>query len=127
MAMFFRLLTAATLAIHLLVGCCAHHAHAASAASPRHETNVDACCGHHEQSGDSHSERHGCENEKCSFLRSSDDSPAKFVFQVHRPSVALWHDASVPRLPGIQAAGIFPADDLFPPLRLHLAHQVLLI
>jgi hypothetical protein len=129
MATLCRIFVAATLLVHLMVGCCSHHAHdceSAALSSPvhSHATHDDQC----PENGSDHS-HHGaddCEGVKCSFVRSNQIASDSFG----RPSQAFL--VAVPCDPaavvGIVSERHFVAAD-WPalPVRLHLANQVLLI
>ncbi len=126
MAALCRILTAATLVVHMMVGCCAHHAHACKGdLSPAHG---DAA--HDGQSpGDSHPSHHGandCQGAKCSMVCSGQPDGDSLVqpFQAFR--AVLLDDRPSPAGSGRQrydqASG-----RLLLPVRPHLANRVLLI
>lgn len=134
---FLSHLTAALLAMHTVLGCCTHHEHACghecdSAASV--ESPDDAHTGHGDDACDtadseSH-ENHGphdCQGSTCVFVRPAEDGAFSAAFQFDLPSFAcVAYESSSAHAP----AGSWPhftADALLPPLRLHLAHQVLLL
>jgi hypothetical protein len=135
MGEFYRILTAAMLAIHLMVGCCWHHAHAGDnkdCSSPaRNDASHDGdqC----PESGDGHS-HHGpqnCQGERCSFL-----APAVSPNQAVGGSLTLSFQTVFMALPDDQLplVGFGPEQQLslasgrlLLAVRLHLANQVLLI
>jgi hypothetical protein len=129
-SMTYRLLihlTAALLALHTMLGCCWHHAHACGAACPAAaDTHDDSDCnasgpaathGHHGP--------HPCQGAACVFMRSAD----RVAFEpagggAHPLPSCLASDG------GLTAGAAcvespFAVDALLPPLRLHLAHCVL--
>jgi len=132
MAGLCRLLTAATLVVHLTVGCCWHHAHACEGRG--HLPPVQGAAMPDGQCPDSSGSRadhthHGpqdCQGGTCSVVPSSRTVSDWFG----QPSLAfvvpLLYDLST-------SAGIFSEQRFFPTgrlllaVRLHLANQVLLI
>jgi hypothetical protein len=128
---FYRILTAAFLVIHLMVGCCAHHAHACEGqprTSPPAGDNTlpHGLCpdAHHDHS---HHGTHDCQGAKCSFVPSPNKTIARLLIQVFEiPTVSLVEDvlASYRRFSGQH---ICLTGRLLLPVRLHLANQVLLI
>jgi hypothetical protein len=130
-----RIFTAAVFMVHLMVGCCAHHAHACqgdghgphgAGAAP-----MDACAG---TSGcmisHVHHGAHGCQGASCSFIHSPNG------FHLGKPSFQFNPIAVVPLTEGESSLfdvsltpRVFfdPAARFLPPVRLHLLHQMLLI
>ncbi len=125
--MVCRALTSVLVTVHLMVGCCAHHAHGRESDvltsandSHLHSTSDGRDC---PDSRSSHGPQ-DCKGEKCSFVLSADTVVSK---------PALY----VPSLPGaVLRASICDSASceervrigwLLLPVRLHLAHQVLLI
>jgi hypothetical protein len=122
-------LTLGALVVHLLAGCCWHHAHAAAVEEAvgashdaDHDADHDGC--QHQQPGHSHRETGRCCQARCLFVRPASEqsldallawgqaiSPPAGVFEVLGPKWSL--DASV--------------DTLHTPLRVHLLNQVILI
>jgi hypothetical protein len=129
--------TAALLAFHMILGCCWHHAHGraeergmnqSSESLDSHECHLeDGCCGSNVPAD--HSGRHDpheCQGNSCSFLSSSnqDDGSSSQPFQAFfTPRV---DDQHTPAGAGSEQF-FFAAGELLSPVRLHLAHQVMLI
>lgn len=130
MAGLFRVLTVVTLTVHLTMGCCWHHAHGcpddASQASSPHQAMPGAACSCNDAPSDHGS--HGCHEPKCSFVAASRlvvDATAASGF-AQATSGALLNDPSSRE--GFSSFSLLSSmDRLLPPVRLHLAHQVLLI
>jgi hypothetical protein len=129
MAGLCRILVAATLVVHLTVGCCWHHAHGCEGKDrptpPHSDATHDGQCS---KSSIDHSQHgpQGCEGAKCSFVSSSRTVSDSFVQPVQASFVALLDDQ--PSLVGIGSEQYSPTSGrLLPPVRLHLANQVLLI
>lgn len=124
----FVILTAAVMLGHALAGCCWHHAHAS-------DTVAQACSHdehgheHGEQQKDSHDDHHGtsCQEGSCVFVRG--DGP----IAVDQPSLLAIDFCVLPTTACPQAAlrlaraEYTASQDLAPPSRLHLLHQILLI
>ena len=133
MAVLWRFVTTVVFITHLLVGCCAHHAHACEAAT--HSDQEDAAT-HGDCSGDrdrpSDHGQHGkqdCQESTCSFVLPSQSIDGSISFG--RP---LLHGSFLPLLVALPSqAGnscgqcFSPPDHFLLPVRLHLAKQVLLI
>lgn len=127
-----RILTAATLTVHLMVGCCAHHAHACGSQvhSPLAQGTAtpDGQCPSSSDSGADHANHgpHDCQGSKCSFVSSSSPDSNSFS-QPFQASVTLLLDDQHP-LVGTGSEQHFSATGwLLLPVRLHLANQVMLI
>jgi hypothetical protein len=128
-------LTAAILAMHTVLGCCWHHAHAcgadcrptSSVESPATHANHDADqCGE-EDSGASESHgQHKCVKGACVFLRLLEDDVAGALHH-DLPSIFCAQSNAIPPRGDSAPTPYFAAGALLPPLRLHLAHQVLLL
>ena len=130
LAGLIRILTAATLAVHVMVGCCAHHAHACN--RPAHSSGPEGVASHddgqcpdHGADPAHHGPRH-CQEHKCSFVSST----GLDGHWLARPSLALGtpllndRDTSI----GVRSEQrFFAAGRLLPSVRLHLLNQVLLI
>ncbi len=121
-------------ALHTVLGCCWHHAHACtgdsdkacSVASPAAQADSHGS-GWNMGGGDQqHHGRHECQGLRCVFLNLGCRTSHVLSLQPHLAAIS-----SVPhgKLPIHVAADgpYFAVDDLSPPLRLHLAHQVLLL
>jgi hypothetical protein len=129
MAGLCRILIAATLVVHLMVGCCAHHAHGCEGEdrlSPaHHDATHDGQC---TESGGDRSQHGapGCQEVKCSYVSPSRPASDCFVQPSQASFAALLND--LPSLVGIGSGLRFRATGrLLLPVRLHLANQVLLI
>lgn len=153
MAGLCRILIAATLVVHLTVGCCAHHAHACegkdrpstahSDATPdgqrpgrsedhshhgtkdcKAETPDGQCPG---QSADhSHHGAEDCQGEECSFVPPNRAVSDSFVLPLQALFVALLDD-QIPLVGIGREQHTLSSGRLILPVRLHLANQVLLI
>lgn len=130
MSRLFRILTAVVFAVHLMVGCCAHHAHACDSkgdVQPAHGQCPDSRSGSHEGETD-HSD-HGpqdCQGSPCSIVASTSPSSHAFA-QSSLPFVTVLL-TDQPSLVGIDSEQHFFATGwLLLPVRLHLANQVMLI
>jgi hypothetical protein len=124
---FFRILTAATLALHLMMGCCWHHAHACelAAASDHGGATHDGHCSHG-GCGHSHHGTHQCKGERCSFVSLSRSVNISITFSFQTSSTALL-DKQIPGVGSGRQQCIMAAGWLLLPVRLHLANQILLI
>jgi hypothetical protein len=128
-------LTSVFLALHTVLGCCWHHSHACAqeCTAPCSVESADAhvghcaaecgtaSCGEHQHHG-----RHECQGHRCVFLHLAGRSSHGLSLQSHLAAVSCVSGGERP----IQVAGderYFAIDALMPPLRLHLAHQVLLL
>jgi hypothetical protein len=126
-------LTSVILALHTVLGCCCHHAHGCvqECATPcsveSADTHVGHCaaecgaaCGDHQHHG-----RHECQGHRCVLLNLAGRSSHSLSFQSHLAVVSCLSGGERPiRITG---APYYAIDALLPPLRLHLAHQVLLL
>jgi hypothetical protein len=129
MAVLCRILIAATLVVHLTVGCCSHHAHACDAGScnlPAHgEGAHDGQC---PESGADHS-HHGandCQGPMCSLVFSSRTVGNLFAGLCQASLAALPDEATAQVVLGHEPC-FLSSGRLLLPVRLHLANQVLLI
>jgi hypothetical protein len=124
-----RILTAAMLAVHVMVGCCAHHAHACdgqahSSCSEGVATHDGQC----PQGGADHG-HHGpghCQGSQCSFVSSTGPNTHSFA----RPSLAFvtpLRDEQYFSIGANFGQRFFATGRLLPSVRLHLVNQVLLI
>jgi hypothetical protein len=129
MAALCRILTAATLVVHLIVGCCSHHAHACDGGDCSLQFHSDALHeGHVPESCDDHS-HHGandCRGAKCTFDCSSRPIGSLFVLPCHAFLAVVPDGAAKPIVSGDERC-FFSSGRLLLPVRLHLANQVLLI
>jgi hypothetical protein len=126
MSRLFRILTAVVFAVHLMVGCCWHHAHAC-------ETKGDVQPAHGQypnshDSGTNHSQHgpHDCQGGKCSIVVSSSPNSNSFA-QPFQASVVLLLDDQHPLVGSGSEQHFFATGWFLLPVRLHLANQVLLI
>jgi hypothetical protein len=129
MARLCRILIAATLVVHLMVGCCSHHAHASDdrdCPRPPHRDRAPdgPCLGH--APDHAHHGPQDCQGEKCSFV-----SPHRVMSEsLVQPFQAFFVALSDDHLP---LAGFGPgrpslaSGRLLLPVRLHPANQVLLL
>jgi hypothetical protein len=126
MVRLFRILTAVVLAVHLMVGCCWHHAHACESKGDTQSTHGQ--CPDSHDSGADHSQ-HGpqdCRGSQCSFVASSNLNS----HSLSQPSqtFVLVSLADQPSLVGMGSEQHFFATGRFPlSVRLYLVNQVLLI
>ena len=130
-------LTAVMLAAHTLLGCCWHHGHrsepmcsaVASAASSGHCEAGDA----HGPSpvqhdcGTQHGGRHDCQGSPCMFIGPTTQSISPSAVCTLQPLVATLPPASLSAGGAAIERSLLATGALLPPVRLHLAHQVLLI
>ena len=133
----FHSLSAAILVVHLMVGCCAHHAHdCPQTCDARHpaETGDDSgspCDRHsHDEQGQSENHHHApqeCHGVKCLFVRTTNDTTAKAFAQPCQAQVAPLLDDALASLGILSEQHFFSTGRLLLPVRLHLAKQVLLI
>jgi len=128
-------LVAVLLSLHMLLGCCWHHAHACSSAC---QTAATAACGHADGDDDDghcqhssgsrpgHHPTDACTGERCSFVASP--KTASVGPQVDAPSLGVWSLVSL-ELPAVDSAsaGQCARVAAAPPERLHLVYQVLRI
>jgi hypothetical protein len=129
-------LTAAVLAVHTVLGCCCHHAHAVGGAAAYsayvgqgHTQNDGPTCNGHEDPGQPGHGGHECKGNPCVFVGPTTDrgmqSPRNPPRDVPAAPYAPTLLASVSSEAG--TASLFAAGRAPPPVRTHLAHQVLLI
>jgi hypothetical protein len=127
-------LTAALLAMHTVLGCCWHHAHAGppdgeqatSVESPAEHAGHDADCCNRGDSEPGHDRgTHVCQKGSCVFvgtgkvrLNAADGTNLASFVSLAGGWLSSPNSATMP----LFAAGALPA-----PLRLHLTHQVLLL
>jgi len=130
MSRLFRILTAVVFAVHLMVGCCWHHAHACESkddVQPTHWQCPDSHSGSHD--GDKDHSDHGpqdCQGSQCSFVASSSPNSHSFA-QSSQPFVTVLL-TDQPSLVGISSEQhCFPTGRLLLSVRLYLVNQVLLI
>jgi hypothetical protein len=126
MPRLFRIVTAVVFAVHLVVGCCWHHAHAC-------ENNDDVQpahgqCANNPDSGTDLANHgpHDCQRGKCSFVFSTSPVSNSFAQPFHT-SVTLLLDDQHPLFGAGSGQHFFTTGWLLPPVRLHLANQVMLI
>lgn len=134
------LTTCSAFAFHLLVGCCAHHAHSHEAATrsalpPTADVVHDGGCCHGDEHGhappadatpsDAPSEKK-CEGSPCTYVVGSNIVPPAC-----EPAFAglLWLESCLQLPPPLVFSSGHPDDwlDTGPPHRVHLLHCVLLI
>ena len=137
MRKLISLITAAAFLLHLGLGCCAHHAHAAEGSDCAGHALATADCQHHEHDHDgqpvsanpgdsSDPPRDTCDDAQCVFLTAVKTTLAKEV-------AVPWMFAVVSELTGkvipVSLASLDSLAETPPPLpvRLHLFHQQLLL
>jgi hypothetical protein len=131
---FFLHLTAALLAMHTVLGCCWHHDHACGRECKAAAIeSVTAHAGHDADhcvpTGSQPCQNHGpraCQGNKCVFLRTVASGTGAAVESDLAPCVCS-ASGDVPSQTPAALRPLFAGDALLPPLRLHLAHQVLLL
>jgi hypothetical protein len=134
MRSFLSHLMAGLLAMHALLGCCWHHAHACGRECT--QTALDSSAAHADHDADScHSTNskpcqnhgpHACQKGKCIFIRTVEngaDVSLDLPLSSHICATSCEASSQTPAA----VWPLFAADALLPPLRLHLAHQVLLL
>ena len=129
MADLQRILVALTLVVHLTMGCCLHHAHGCEDSDPLAEAHHGAMPGGQCPESDSDHSPHGaqnCQGVKCYFILPNHTVSDSVIQPFHASFAVLLDDLFLPV--GIDS-GLHdqPAGRLLPPVRLHLANQVLLI
>ncbi len=129
-------LTAAILLAHALLGCCWHHAHACGHAHSPVAWVVAGCEaeGPHEHSGHAPDRpghkgpgQDGCRGAKCDFVRPATENLLPWAAAPCRPTSAAIVASDRSEAAGDAPQHLCAAGDLLWPVRLHLAHQVLLI
>lgn len=133
MRCFLSNLTAALLALHTVLGCCLHHAHALagdrdsapSIESPdRHKDHCADGCGSNES--ENH-ERHVCQGNAYIFLGPTKWDRHRLQLDIAALSVAPLLGCQPVIIASVRTEQIFEPDALLPPLRLHLLDRVLLL
>jgi hypothetical protein len=126
MAGVCRIVTAMVFAAHMMLGCCAHHAHAADShgrSSPQEAASPIGHCGEDHDGPADHSQHgtHQCHGGKCSFVASSNSVvpvlPALVVPLANQAELLTSVFSSQGTVVAVRPL----------PVRLHLANQVLLI
>jgi hypothetical protein len=113
-------------AVHLMVGCCAHHAHACESqgdVQPAHGQCPDS---HDNGTDHSHHGPHNCQEGKCSFILSSStisNSCVQASLVIFMPLLDDQH----PLVGTDSQQHFFATGWLLLPVYLHLANQVMLI
>lgn len=130
MARLWRLVTAAFFVTHLMLGCCAHHSHAAEGQSLPLASHgavlADGQCieGHDGPADPSHRGPSDCRGGSCSFLRPSPTVADSPIHSLPAVCVPLLHAQSLGKVRAEQQPATGGA---LLSVRLHLVHQVLLI
>ena len=129
-------LTAAMLTLHMTLGCCWHHAHrfaeecgmAQSVDRPGcHDgDSADDCGWTAPSSHGTHRGLHECQGNTCSFVPSS-NSVGNSLAQPFQAFAAPLFDDQRPLVGAGSERHFFATGWLLPPVRLHLANQVMLI
>jgi hypothetical protein len=132
MAALGRIVSAAIVVVHLMAGCCAHHAHACDCEGQQ-PTKVGAHCTdmqHHDCCGGvadhPHHSQHACKGGTCSVVLPSRPAGTSLEKALHAVVVVLPNDLSSV-LGSESERHALPTGRLLLPVRLHLANQVLLI
>jgi hypothetical protein len=124
-------LMAGLLAMHALLGCCWHHTHACgrectqASFESSADHDVDSCHSTNSKPCQNHGP-HACQKGKCVFLRTAENG-ADVSLALHFSSHVCATFYAVSSQTPAAVRPLFAADALLPPLRLHLAHQVLLL
>lgn len=126
-------LTALSLLIHALLGCCWHHGHSETCASSH--AKASTCCSHkHEkpQGGGKESEptEHSdqkCEGETCVFARTETQSDIDIELAPAFESQFFQAKITTPCIFKEPPAELYSPPVLLPPVRSHLLHRILLI
>jgi hypothetical protein len=126
-------LTAAVLALHTVLGCCWHHAHSCTETCSADRV-VRSSEGGVEEHGcdsgtrtDGHHGRHDCRGSTCVLAASARADVPRLALQFDAPPAAAVPSHGASADDAGRDTPFYPPDALLPPLRLHLAHQVLLI
>ena len=132
MSRLFRILTAMVLTVHLIMGCCVHHAHACdgmgNSIPVQGTASLGSQCSDSPGNGSDHA-NHGsqkCQGEKCSFVLSSSAVGNSLNHPLQSFDVPLLN-ATFFQVNVVSAQHYFATGQLLLPVRLHLANQVLLI
>jgi hypothetical protein len=124
------------LVLHTVLGCCWHHAHACtqecattcSVESP--DAHEEAACDHDyassQDDGHQHHSQHDCQGQRCIFLHLAGRGLHGLSLQPQLAIVCCLPQSERP-LDVAANGSYFATDALLPPLRLHLAHHVLLL
>jgi hypothetical protein len=128
--------TAALLVLHAVFGCCWHHAHHCAEECGMAQTAERPDCHEGHSPGDcdstaptNHDGHHGsreCQGNPCSFVASISPNGNSFA-QSFQASVLLLLDDRHPMIGAGSKQHFLSAGWLLPPVRLHLANQVMLI
>jgi hypothetical protein len=130
----FSHLTAAVLVAHTLLGCCWHHAHRCGQDEGAPGTLASAdCTADHADDADHHAPRHShhgphdCLGGACVYIPAGQTRVVALAMDLSpAPGLALCFADQSALMPSVETS-MFSAGDLCLPVRLHLAHQVLLI
>jgi hypothetical protein len=122
------------LALHTVLGCCWHHAHACTdecdkaCAVESPAAHVDwHGSGWNTGSGDQHHHgQHECQGMRCVFVNMGSRTAPSLSLQPHLAAACCLPHRKLP-IHVVAGGPYFSPDELLPPLRLHLAHQVLLL
>ena len=129
-------LSAAILVVHLVVGCCVHHAHdCPQTCDAGHSEGMGdegaPCDGHsHGEQGQTTDHHHGtdeCQGVKCAYVRTANDTIAKVLLQPRLVHVTPVLDEDSVLQGVFSEQHTLNSGRLLLPVRLHLANQVLLI
>jgi hypothetical protein len=132
MSGLFRILTAVVFTVHLIVGCCSHHAHGCDSQGRLPLAQGAATTGQYYSDGSSSGVDHAnhgpqdCQGAKCSIVSPSRTAVDSLVLPF-QASVAPLFDNLASLVSVVSEQHFFSAARLLLPVRLHLANQVLLI
>jgi len=132
MAAMLRVATAAILVVHLMLGCCVHHAHACDGQAKSLPNQGPAAADRQfpdafgGQADHSHHGPQDCQGGKCHVIASSPTVRDWFGQPAQAFAAAPVCDASS-LLSIFVEQRFFPTGRLSLPVRLHLANQVLLV
>jgi hypothetical protein len=131
MASVCRILTAGLLVAHLMVGCCAHHAHACDGEDHSLPTQGATtlpggqCSGNH--ADDTHHGPPDCKGGRCSFVLPANNTIVQSLVRLCQAPAALLLDDVFASSGNSSEQPSLLTGLLLLPVRLHLANQVLLI
>ena len=127
----FVLMTAAVLLAHSLVGCCWHHAHASAGGVARACAHDEHEHGHDDGAPQDESDHEHqstiCQEGNCVFVRGDGPVPIDQSSILAIDCFVVQASAITQAELRIVRAEYSASQDLAPPSRLHLLHQILLI
>ena len=126
MSRLFRILTAVVFAVHLMMGCCWHHAHACEGKGDVQPTHGQCPDSHDSETDHSQHGPQDCQESQCSFVASISPNSHWFA-QPSQAFVAVLLTDQPSRVGAGYEPHCFATGRLLPPVRLYLVNQVLLI